>query len=130
MRNEIMKAFEEKWFAKYGKESEMNLDYWHIREMIDEAVHTGLVNEASKMLPVNANPLLNLMHDTAHDLDQLSTMSSRMGVILKETKEPKMQLWVIKEYIESSWKSIRNQLDLFYVRSKKLEADNQQNENV
>lgn len=115
---EIKKAFEKRWIERYGNLNAHDYAYYHAVKMLEESVHDGLVAEAAATRPAGDNPILTLMHDTAHDLDTLKNMTDKMLAVLKEKKESNSNLFVIREYIDGARKSIRDQLDLFYVKSR------------
>lgn len=124
MRAEILKCFDNKWKERYGEDTKIyDHVYWHVRKMIDESVHEGLVTHANdsqlKQHPSNT-PLLSLMHDTAHELDTLRNVVTNMDKWNKEDKA-NTKYYVAAEYIRTARKNIMDMLDSFYLKQKSID---------
>ncbi len=126
MKEDIKKIFKQKYLEKYPDKDFNEYQYYDIMNMLDDSLHLGLVSHATEEQKENPssleNPLLSLMHDTAHDLDRLRDVSSNISRILKETKEPnidKTVFYVYVEYIKTARKDIMDKLDNYYIKIKK-----------
>lgn len=122
VKKNIKSAFDKRYLDKYPDTKFNEHQYYHIIRMLDESLHEGLVNSAIEEQAVGLSsmntPLLALMHDTAHDLDQLKHSADKMNAHLKKIELHDSYLYVGIEYIRTSWRNLRDRLDEYYIKRK------------
>lgn len=123
-KSAITMAFVDRYLEKYPDKEFNNKQFYVLMDMVQEAVHDGLVKSADELNPKAwkcSSDLMVLMHNTARDTSGIKRIINETISALPSGEEKKEVVRNLN-IISSRVKNLENELDKYYVAVREKEA--------